>query len=119
MMIGSSTTLGIEEELMRRLSPLGCGLSAGIVIGLWHFAWAALVASGYAQPLLDFVLRLHFLEFKYALAPFAVSTAAMLVALTFAVGFLFGLVFAVVWNWLAAPQPGVAASAGMRASRQA
>ena len=104
---------------MRRLSPLVCGLSVGIVIGLWHLAWAALVASGYAQPLLDFVLRLHFLEFTYALAPFAASTAAMLVALTFAVGFLFGSIFALVWNWLAAPQSDVNAGAGVRASRHA
>lgn len=88
---------------MRRLNPLACALSVGIVIGLWHLAWAALVAAGYAQPLLDFVLRLHFLEFKYALAPFAASTAAMLVAVTFAVGFLFGSIFAFVWNWLAVP----------------
>ena len=102
---------------MRRLSPLACGLSVGIVIGLWHLAWAALVASGYAQPLLDFVLRLHFLEIKYALAPFAASTAAMLIAVTFAVGFLFGSIFALVWNWLAAPQSGVSAGAGVRAGR--
>ena len=104
---------------MRRLSPLACGLSVGIVVGLWHLGWAALVASGYAQPLLDFVLRLHFLEFKYALAPFAASTAAMLVAVTFAVGFLFGSIFALVWNWLAAPQSDVNAGAGVRASRHA
>lgn len=104
---------------MRRLSPLACGLSVGIVIGLWHLTWAALVASGYAQPLLDFVLRLHFLEFKYVLTPFAASTAAMLVAVTFAVGFLFGSIFALVWNWLAAPQSDVNAGAGVRQSRHA
>ena len=97
---------------MRRLNPLTCGLSVGIVIGLWHAAWAGLVAAGYAQPILDWVLRLHFLEFSYSLAPFAPATAAMLAALTFAVGFLFGSIFAVVWNWLATPQTGNASAPG-------
>ena len=33
----------------------------------------------------------------------ALVAAGALVAVTFAVGWLFGFVFAVVWNWLAAP----------------
>lgn len=86
---------------MRRISPSVCALTVGSVIGFWHLAWAVLVASGAAKAFMDFVLRLHFLEFSYTLAPFQLSTAAMLVGLTFAIGFVLGLIFALVWNWLA------------------
>jgi hypothetical protein len=40
---------------------------------------------------------------SYALAPFDLATAGTLVGITFGVGMLFGVVFALVWNWLARP----------------
>ena len=87
---------------MRHLSPAKAGLAVGAVFGLWHLVWVGLVAGGWAKPVMDFVLRLHFLDIQYALAPFAVVTAAMLVAITFAIGFLIGCVFSLIWNWLGA-----------------
>jgi hypothetical protein len=94
------------EDSMRYIHPLKAGIAVGAVIGLWHLVWVTLVAIGWARPVMDFVLRLHFIQLQYQLAPFAAGTAATLVAITFAVGLLFGLVFALVWNWLtAAPQP--------------
>ena len=86
---------------MRYIHPFKAGISVGAVIGLWHLIWVSLVAIGWAKPFMDFVLRLHFIQLPYELAPFAVGTAAALVALTFGIGFLFGFVFAVIWNWLA------------------
>lgn len=87
---------------MRRINPAKAALAVGIVIGLYHLAWVGLVATGLAKPFMDFVLRLHFIQFSYEMAPFDPATGAMLVALTFAIGAIFGLVFALVWNWLAA-----------------
>lgn len=85
---------------MRRIIPAKAALSVGIVIGLYHLAWIALIASGLAKAFLDFVLRLHFIKIDYEMAAFEPSTAALLVGLTFSIGALFGLVFALVWNWL-------------------
>ena len=85
---------------MRRINPVKSALSVGGVIALYHAAWSGLVAAGWAKPVLDFILQLHFLSFNYDLMPFSLSFAAGLVALTFAVGALFGLVFAMIWNWL-------------------
>jgi len=85
---------------MRQINATKSGLSVGAVVGLWHLGWLSLVAGGWAKPVLDFVLRLHFLKIDYELAPFALGPAAALVAITFTVGFAFGLVFALVWNWL-------------------
>jgi hypothetical protein len=95
---------------MRQIHAIKAGLSVGAVIGLWHLIWVTLVAVGWAKPVMDFVLRLHFIQLQYALVPFAAGTAVALVALTFSVGFLFGIVFAFIWNWLArSPSESVAA----------
>jgi hypothetical protein len=92
---------GAERRLsMRHFNPSNAAISVGTVLGAWHLLWVALVATGIAKPVLDFVLRLHFLQFEYTLAPFILSTAAMLVGLTFIIGALVGLLFALVWNWL-------------------
>ena len=91
---------------MRHIHPNKAATAVGAVVGLSHFAWALLVAAGWAKPLMDFVLGLHFIRLDYAIAPFDLGTAAALVAVTFAVGYLFGLVFALVWNRLAGPGQG-------------
>ena len=85
---------------VRHINPAKAALSVGFVVGLWHALWVSLVAAGVAQQLLDFILRLHFVQVEVTLAPFAIVTATELVAMTFAVGASFGLVFALVWNWL-------------------
>jgi len=96
---------------MRHIHPGKAAFAVGIVLGLYHLMWVTLVATGLAKPFLDFVLRLHFINLDYTMAPFVVSTAALLVGLTFALGALFGFVFAVVWNWLTSASPAAAASA--------
>ena len=85
---------------MRVLNPVKTGLVLGLVLGLWHLCWAALVAAGAAQPVIDFILRLHFMEPFIRIQSFEVTTAVMLVAVTAAIGFVFGAVAALVWNRL-------------------
>ncbi len=86
---------------MRRINPLKAALALGYVIGLYHLAWAALVSSGYAKTVMDFILRLHFIQMDYEMAPFDATTGVTLVAITFAIGAAFGFFFALFWNWLA------------------
>lgn len=85
---------------MRRINPAKAALSVGAAIGAYHLLWVFVVATGAAKAVLDFVLRLHFLRISYELVPFSAATAAALVGLTFVIGAMFGLVFALVWNWL-------------------
>jgi hypothetical protein len=100
-----------EKEAMRSIQPFRTGIAVGAVVGLFHLFWASLVAAGWAKPIIDFVLRLHFVRLPIDIAPFAPGTAAALVALTFAVGFVFGAVFALVWNRLVrAPAPAAGGS---------
>jgi hypothetical protein len=83
-----------------RLNPIRTGLVLGVVIGLWHAAWAALVATGFAQALIDFILRLHFLRVTVVVQPFNIETAGLLVGITFLIGFVMGEVVALAWNAL-------------------
>lgn len=89
---------------MRHISPARTAIAVGVVVALWHLIWVALVGLGWAKPVMDFILQLHFINLQYSLAPYAATTAATLIVLTFAVGAAFGLAFAVVWNWLAFPR---------------
>lgn len=91
---------------MRHINVSRTALSVGAVVGLFHLFWALLVAAGWAKGLLDFILGLHFIQLDVQIAPFAIGTAAALVAVTFAVGAVFGLVFALVWNKLAGAEGG-------------
>jgi hypothetical protein len=101
---------------MRHISPAKAAIGVGAVIGLYHLMWVTIVALGWAQPVLDFILRLHFIAIDVAIAPFAFGTAAALVALTFALGALFGCIFALVWNWLGREE-GLATSARSATAR--
>ena len=85
---------------MRHISPAKTGLSVGLVIALWHAMWVTLVAVGWAKAVMDFVLRLHFINLNYEMAPFVLSAGLLLVSITFVIGTSFGLLFALVWNWL-------------------
>jgi hypothetical protein len=93
------------ESAMPYLNPFKAAVSVGTVLGAWHFMWVSCVAFGIAKPILDFILSLHFLQFDYALSPFAWSTALTLVGLTFTIGAVFGALFAAVWNWLSGREP--------------
>jgi len=58
------------------------------------------VAIGVAQAFMDWIFRLHFIEPPYRMMPFSFGTAALLILLTFTLGYLFGWVLAALWNRL-------------------
>ena len=83
------------------------GLALGAVLGLSHLNWAVLVATGWAQPFLDWIFGLHFIQPPYTITPFHLVTGVILVAVTTVIGFILGWLFAAIWNWLhpASPTP--------------
>ena len=83
-----------------RANPLKVAIVFGLFLGLWHACWAALVAIGVAQKLLDFVFWMHFIAPPYHVEPFALARAGILVAVTFGVGLLGGFIGALIWNAL-------------------
>ncbi len=84
---------------MKELDKYKVGLIVGLFLGLVHLLWAVLVAVGMAQPLLDFVYGIHFLNNPFTVATFNLMTAAILVVVTFVVGYVGGWVFSALWGW--------------------
>ena len=79
------------------------GLVVGGVIGGWHLCWSALVATGFAQTVIDFIFWIHFIKPIYVIEPFTLARAAILVVVTAALGFLIGSTFAMLWNAMRKP----------------
>ena len=73
-------------------------LVLGSFIGLIHLVWGVLIAVGFAQPLLNFILMMHSLNNPFTVAPFNLARSLGLVVVTFIVGYVVGYVFAALWN---------------------
>lgn len=74
------------------------GVLIGSFYAAWHAGWSALVAAGVAKPLLDWILRLHFLSFEYVVYPFDAARAATLVLAAFVSGYVIGWVLGTGWK---------------------
>ncbi len=82
------------------LNPIKAGVTFGALLGVTHLSWALLVALGWAQPLIDFVFWMHFIRPVYAIQPFSLSTALVLVVVTSVTGFIIAFLFSAIWNKL-------------------
>jgi hypothetical protein len=76
------------------------GVALAALLGGWHFVWSGLVALGLAQPLIDFIFRIHFIKPLYVIEPFAFARAVILVLITGGIGLASGSAFALIWNAL-------------------
>lgn len=85
-------------HMKNALSVHRCGIALGALLGGWHAIWSILVAGGIAQPLLDFMLLLHMIRVPVTVQPFHLVMALTLVVVTGGMGYLFGVVFAALWN---------------------
>jgi len=68
-------------------------LITGLCLSSLHFCWAILVASGWAQPLLDFIFKLHMLSPPFQVQAFNLILAIELLGMTFLVGCFYGALF--------------------------
>jgi hypothetical protein len=83
-----------------RISPVKAGFALGFLLALYHAGWSLLVASGLAQPVLNFVLWAHFLRLSVQIAPFDTHQASLLVGATAIAGFVMGAALGAIWNGL-------------------
>lgn len=77
---------------------LRMGAVTGCFLATLHLAWALLVLTGLAQPLINFIFWVHMLSVPVQVQPFDAGVAALLVGVTWCVGFVFGFVFSVFWK---------------------
>lgn len=85
---------------MRAIHPIKAAMTLAVLLMLFHACWATAVAIGWAQPLFNFILRVHFIQPFLVILPFDILTAVTLLAVTGSVGFIAGFVFATLWNRL-------------------
>lgn len=85
---------------MVTVNPNKAGLVLGTLMGGWHLLWALLVAIGWAQPVIDFILRIHFIKPIYVIDAFNAGVALLLVTVTSLIGYALGFMFGVLWNKL-------------------
>ncbi|MBI3443083.1 hypothetical protein HY008_00225 [Candidatus Woesebacteria bacterium] len=83
---------------MKRLKPSSVGLVLGTFAGGMHLLWSLLVLLGFAQPLLDWITWIHFLNNPLIVGNFEATRALVLIVVTFAVGYGVGFVLAHLWN---------------------
>lgn len=65
----------------------------GLCLSSLHFCWVILVALGWAQPLLDFIFKLHMLSSPFQVQAFNPLLAMGLIAITFLIGCVYGAIF--------------------------
>ena len=82
------------------IKPNKVGLVIAGLIGGWHLVWAILVATGWAQPLINFIFWAHMIRPIYVVGPFDPVAAATLLVITFFSGYVFGYVGGSLWNRL-------------------
>ena len=82
------------------IRPSRAALVLATLLGSWHTLWAALVAAGWAQPLINFIFWIHFIHPVYVIEKFNAGTALLLISVTAAIGYALGWCFAVLWNKL-------------------
>jgi len=75
-------------------------LTLGSFVALVHLVWSLLVGFGFAQPWMNWVLGLHFLNNPFQFRPFELGTAIVLIIVTGIVGYVVGWIFSTVWNWV-------------------
>ncbi len=85
---------------MHHLPPHKAGLALGGVFAVFHFLWALLVLLGWAQAILDWIFRLHFIQPPFLVSSFSLLLALELIIVTFVIGYGLGWIFAQVWNGL-------------------
>ena len=83
---------------MKRVHPNIVGLVFAAFMAMWHVLWSVLVAAGVAQPVIDFIFRLHMIVPPYKIAEFQLDTAASLVLVTAGIGYVAGWAVSLIWN---------------------
>lgn len=101
----TSHVLGLDVNREGAIGVHSTGLVLGFLLGGMHLLWALLVASGFAQPVMDLIFWLHFIRPVWVMEGFNMGRAAGLVALTGVTGYAMGALSALLWNRLCRALP--------------
>lgn len=83
---------------MENINANKAGLAFGSFLAVVHLVWAILVLLGCAQWIMDTIMALHMIEASTKILPFDILASLGLIVMTFTMGYIFGFVFAKIWN---------------------
>ena len=85
-----------------KISRNRAALSVGLFVDLLHAIWALVVwiAPNAMQKYLDWIFPMHFIGNVFQILSFNLLNAIILVIMAFIGGYVFGWLFAVIWDWL-------------------
>ena len=84
---------------MKQMSTHGTGMTLGSFAALVHLVWLIFVGIGIAKPFADWMMSLHMMQCTWSILPFTLGTAILLLVVAFVIGYIFGWVFASLWNY--------------------
>jgi hypothetical protein len=83
---------------MSRLNKNKTGLALGAYFVVLSLIWVIAVALGWAQPFINWVCKIKFVQPVYTIAPFDWGTAVILLIFSAVLGYILGWVLATIWN---------------------
>jgi multisubunit Na+/H+ antiporter MnhC subunit len=86
--------------VMTHIDPNRLGVVAAVMLTAWHGVWLVLVATGQAQRVADFVLRMDQMKSEVVVEAFDPLMAALLLVATAILGYVGGAAAAALWNCL-------------------
>jgi len=75
------------------------GLAVGLFAALCHLVWIIAVAIG-IQKFVDWIFLLHSIQLELTLTSVVLLNALLLIVVAFIGGYVFGWVFATIWNFV-------------------
>ena len=85
---------------MHTLNRPKVAMTLGIFFGGLHLVWSLLVALGWGQALVDFVMWAHMVHMMHIVGPFDLVASVTLIIVASIVGFAIGWAFSTIWNHL-------------------
>lgn len=76
------------------------GLFFGTIYGLCHLLWVLLLTLGLAQPMMDWLISMHFLNVTYTLNEVMAGKAILGIVMALVWGYIDGFILAALWNWI-------------------
>ncbi len=83
--------------MANKLKPNKAGLALACLVVVYQLVWILAVAIG-KQPMLDWVLGVHFLADGMKVLPVSVGKAIVSLLTHFVAGYVLGWLFAIIWN---------------------
>ena len=83
---------------MAKINGNKLGLVLGTFFALLHVIWALIIAVGYGEQLIEWILPLHFIDILVGVTAFSIMNALILVVMAFIGGYIIGWLYAWIWN---------------------